>query len=263
MAGTGSNQPGSRMGETMGATSRSANEGADMNANAQAVPGVPLIAEDLLLLLFDPRSGTIAGEGTLFYTLAGALLTELAVEKHVEIGERPTLTGPRITGVPGNPPADPLLRERWEPLTSKPRGTQSFLADVGPHLRSPLLDRLVERGHLRREERRALGFIKTTALVDGGTSRRAELLGAVRPVLTAGAEPESRVALLAALLSASGSLPALNSDIPWSGDVYTRGKELEKGDWGAAAANEAVVRTTLAITMSTLATVTAVTASNS
>lgn len=233
-----------------------------MNTNAPVTPGTPLLAEDLLLVLFDPRSGTIAGEGTLFYTLAGAVLTELALQKHVEIDDRPGLTGHRVTAVPGNPPADPLLRDRWEPLTSKPRGTQTFLAEVGPQLRAPLLDRLVERGHLRREERRVLGLIKTSALSDGGTPRRAELVEAVRPVLTEGAEPEPRVALLAALLSASGSLPALDRDIPWSGAVYSRGKELEKGDWGAAAANEAVVRTTLAITMSTVASVTAITAGN-
>ena len=234
-----------------------------MNVNTPPVPSMPvpsalLVAEDLLLLLFDPRSGTIAGEGTLFYTLAGAVLAELAVEKHVEIGERPGWTGNRVTGDPGRPPADPLLRDCWEPLTTKPRGAQSFLADVGPGLRAPLLDRLVERGHIRREQRRALGFIKTTALVDGGTSHRAELVAAVRPVLTDGAEPEPRTALLAALVSASGSLPILHRDIPWSGAVYKRGKELEKGDWGAAAASEAVLRTTLAITLSTLAATTTI-----
>ncbi|WP_369372241.1 GPP34 family phosphoprotein [Promicromonospora sp. Populi] len=217
------------------------------------IPAAPLIAEDLLLLLFDPRSGTIAGEGTLFYTLAGAVLTELVVEEHVTVDERPTLTGPRVTAVTSNPPADPLLHDVWEPLTTKRQGAQSLIAEVGPQLRGVLLDRLAERGHIHREEHKALGFIKTTALVDGGTSRRAELLDAVRPVLADGAEPTPRSGVLAALLSASGSLPVLDKDIPWSGAVYTRGKELEKGDWGAAAASEAVTRTMLAVTTASAA----------
>lgn len=134
---------------------------------------------------------------------------------------------------------------------------------MGPYLREPLLDRLVERGHVGREKRKALGFIPTTALTDGGTPRRAELLAAVRPVLTDGAEPDPRTAVLGALLSASGSLPVLNSDIPWSGAVYTRGKELEQGDWGASAAGEAVLRTTIAIATSSAAIAIASVQSNS
>jgi hypothetical protein len=57
------------------------------------VSATPLIAEDLLLLLFDPRSGTIAGEGTLFYTLAGAVLADLAAGGHIEVDEDTTLAG--------------------------------------------------------------------------------------------------------------------------------------------------------------------------
>lgn len=121
-----------------------------------------------------------------------------------------------------------------------------------------MLDRLIERGDIRRENRKVLGLFPTTALRDGGTPRRAELIGAVRSVLVDGAEPDTRTAVLGALLSASGSLPALHADIPWSGAVYTRGKELEAADWGAAAAGEAVARTVTAIsTAASLAVVSA------
>jgi hypothetical protein len=53
-------------------------------------------------------------------------------------------------------------------------------------------------------------------------------------------------------LAPAGAAP----DIPWSGDVYARGKELERGEWGAAAAGEAVLRTGLTTTLSNLAAVT-------
>ena len=219
----------------------------------------PLIAEDLLLLLFDPRSGTIAGEGTLFYTLAGAVLADLAAGGHIEVDEDTTLTGRRVRAVAAAPPADPLLREPWDRLTRKPRTAQVLLAEIGPTLRDPLLDRLVLAGHIARERGRMLGILPTTRLSAGGTSRRAELLDAVRPVLTEGAQPTPRTAALAALLSASGSLPALYQDIPWSGSVFTRGQELERGDWGAAAAGEAVTRTTMAAALSSVSAVIAAT----
>lgn len=47
------------------------------------------LAEDLLLLLFQPNSGdrggtgTIAGENTLFYVLGGAVLADLALGEQV------------------------------------------------------------------------------------------------------------------------------------------------------------------------------------
>lgn len=219
----------------------------------------PLMAEDLLLLLFDPRSGTIAGEGTLYYTLAGAVLADLAAGGHVEVDEDTTLTGRRVRAVTAAPPTDPLLREPWDRLTRKPRTAQVLLAEIGPMLRDPLLDRLVLAGHIGRERGRILGVLPTTRLSAGRTSRRAELLDVVRPVLTEGAEPSPRTAALAALLSASGSLPALYQDIPWSGRVATRAQELERGDWGASAAGEAVTRTTLAAALSSVSAVIAVT----
>jgi hypothetical protein len=227
-----------------------------------ASPGsepAPLVVEDLLLLLFDPRNGTIAGEGTLFYTLAGALLADLALAGQVEADDAPTLTGRRVRAT-GAPPSDPLLRDVWDRLATKPRGVQTVLAEVGPHLRGPVLDRLVDAGHVRREERRILGVLPSTRLSDGGTPRRDDLLAAVRPVLVDDAEPDERTAVLVALLSGSGCLPLLHRDVPWSGRVYQRGKEMEHGDWGASAVGQAVTRTVVATAASTLAVVTASTA---
>lgn len=122
-------------------------------------------------------------------------------------------------------PDDPLLLEVWERLRRKPIGAQALLAEIGPQLRGPLLDRVVDAGHVGRLRRRILVLVPSTSLVDGGSPRRAELLG-------------------------------LHRDIPWSGAVHTRGKELEAGHWGASAAGEAVLRTTPAAATSTLTAVT-------
>ncbi|MEV4713453.1 GPP34 family phosphoprotein [Micromonospora sp. NPDC049374] len=201
-------------------------------------PGAPTLVEDLLLLLFQPRSGTIAGENTLFYILAGAVLADLALNDRVTMADRR-----KVKIVEGNAPSDDLLRSAWDYLSEKPRGVQTVLAAIGPELRQPVLERLIERGDITREARKVLGLFRTTALRDGGNGRRARLLEEVRQVLVDGAEPSARVAALAALLSGSGTLPQFYRDIPWTSPVVTRAKELEQGNWGAGAAAEAVTRT--------------------
>ncbi|GAB4086307.1 hypothetical protein GCM10028784_29370 [Myceligenerans cantabricum] len=214
-------------------------------------PRGPILAEDLLLLLFQPNgglrrgTGTIAGENTLFYTLAGAVLADLGLGEHVrtEPGRGGTT---RVAAIEDRPPADDILRSTWDHLSEKPRGVQTTLAAIGTTLRGPLLDRLVERGDIRRGTRRTLGLFDSTVLEDGGSGRRAGLVADVRHVLVDGAEPTARVAALTALLSGSGTLPWFDEEIPWTTPVITRAKALEQGSWGAGAAAEAVARTVTA-----------------
>lgn len=226
--------------------------------NPSATPtatATPLIAEDVLLLLLEPKSGSIRGEGSpLFHTLAGAVLTELAVDGWVELDERTTLRGRRVHAVTADEagtsldgPTDPLLRGTWDRLVAKPTDVYSLILEIGPNLRAPMIDRLAERGHIRLEAKKLLGLIPNTAIIDGGTPHRDELLAPVRAALVDGIEPDPRTAALIALLSASGQLPAMHPEIPWSGNVYTRGIAIQKGDWGANAAGVAVARTTAAI----------------
>ncbi len=209
-----------------------------------------LITEDLLLVLFQPDSGTIAGENTLFYVLAGGALTDLAQRGHVTI-EDAGIRGTLIHAA-GEPPEDRLLRSMWDYVSQKPRDVQTVLAATGPTMRGPVLDRLIERGHLCTQKRRVLGLFPSTALVDGGTGRRAELVAGMRAVLVDGAESSDHIAALTALVSASGSLPVLHREIPWSGATATRAKSLEQGDWAAGAAAAAVTRTMIAIVTNSL-----------
>lgn len=204
-----------------------------------------LITEDLLLVLFQPDSGTIAGENTLFYVLAAGALTDLAQRGHARI-EDAGFRGTLIHAA-GEPPEDELLRPMWDYISQKPRGVQTVLAAIGPTMREAVLDCLVEHGHLCRQKRRALGLFPSTALVDGGSGRRSELVADMRAVLVDGTEPSEHIAALTALVSASGSLPVLHREIPWSGDTATRAKRLEQGDWAAGAAAAAVTRTMIAI----------------
>ncbi|MET0297492.1 MAG: GPP34 family phosphoprotein, partial [Microbacterium sp.] len=209
-----------------------------------------LLAEDLLLLLFQPASGTIAGENTLFYVLGGAVVTELAQSGGVTIDDA-GLRGHLVRAAGDTPPADPVLAQTWE-YVDKPRGIQTVIAAMGPTLRGALLDRLVERGILRRESGRALGFIPTTTLELADTDRRAQLVGRLRAVLVDGAAADDRVASLIALISASGSLPYFDAEIPWNSTVATRGTAFERGDTGAEAAGQAVTRTMAAVVVNAM-----------
>lgn len=215
--------------------------------NTDAVPTTdgPLLVEDVLLLLFQPDSGSIAGENILFYVLGGAILGDLALSGRVEVRPHGALST-RVHTV-GTPKAgDELIASALAYVSEKPRNVQTILAAVGPTLREPVLDRLVERGDLDREQGKWLGVFPTSKLTLG-SGRRAELMTEVRAALVDGETPEPRIAASIALLSASSTLPQFHQEIPWSGDVYTRGKEFERGDWGAAAASDAVTRTMAAV----------------
>lgn len=195
------------------------------------------LPEAVMLLLFDPRSGTIAGEGqSLMYTLGGAMLIELAARDHIELDDKRR----RVRAV-GHGPEDSLLRGAWERVPATATGIRALVMDVGARSRESTVDRLVARGDIRREPRRFLGIFPSHALSGGDTGARDRLLVPVRSVLVDGAEPDTRTATLVALLSASKNLAAMHADIPWSGEVYSRGKKLERGDWGARAASDAIL----------------------
>ncbi|QDE35948.1 GPP34 family phosphoprotein [Microbacterium foliorum] len=209
----------------------------------------PLIVEDTLLLLFQPDSGIIAGENILFYVLGGAVLADLALAGRVEAEEQGLFTRVRAAG-DGDAP-DPLLAPALTSLSKKPQDVQAVLAGIGPQLRGPVLDRVVARGDLHRAEGKVLGLFPTTKLTLA-SERRSDLIRSVRAALIDGDAPDPRTAASIALLSASGTLPQFHAEIPWGSDVYTRAKQLEDGDWGAAAASSAVVRTMNAVIMNTV-----------
>ncbi|MCI3223349.1 GPP34 family phosphoprotein [Streptomyces sp. NP-1717] len=221
------------------------------------MPNEMLIVEDLLLLMFDDESGAIAGEGTLYYTLGGAVLVELGLGKYVRVDENDQgLNGLKVHAVAGDRPADPVLRAAHEKVAERKRGVQTLLIEIGTGMRQTVLDRLVERGMLRQETKKTLGLFRTTATKAADTGHKKALMEKVRAVLVDGAEPDARTASLVGLLAASGTLPSLHRSIPWSGKIYKRAKELEQGSWGAEAVNAAVMRTVVATSVGTAIAVT-------
>ncbi|TWF93390.1 GOLPH3/VPS74 family protein [Saccharopolyspora dendranthemae] len=213
-----------------------------------------LIVEGLMLLLLHDEHGTIAGAGTLHYTLGGAMLVELALRGAIDAEEgRASLNGPEVRAVGDVPIEDPLLRSAYDAVAQKTQRVQPLLLKIGGGLREPVIDRLVERGLVRREEKRVLGVFRSTRWPAEDSQHEADLLEDVRAVLEDGSEPDSRTAAVIALLSSSGALPTLHPTPKWSSRVATRAKEIEQGSWGASAVNAAVTRTAAAIAASSAA----------
>ncbi|WP_182348690.1 GOLPH3/VPS74 family protein [Tomitella gaofuii] len=220
---------------------------------ALPTPAPSSLAQDTLLVLFDPASGTVRGEGMpLSVVLAGAALVDLAFDDHITLDQRGLLRGDEVRVISDVPPAEPVLRDVWERLATGPMEVHGRVAQIGPRLRAPLLDALVRDGHLRRERRRLLGVFPATVLVDGKTGHRSRLVAAVRDVLVNGAEPDRRTAGLVALLSASGTLAQFDKEIGWSSTIAMRAQRFRKGEWGTVVAAEAATRIAASLVASSL-----------
>ncbi|MGW5904466.1 GOLPH3/VPS74 family protein [Streptomyces althioticus] len=217
--------------------------------------GFPTLPEDLLLLLFQPESGAVRGENTLFYVLAGAVLADLALQGSVVARTRASSID--VEAVRDKTPTDEILLSAWDYVSDGPRGVQTVLPAIGPALRRPLLNRLLARGDLRKEDRKMLALFNTTVLRDGRNGRRAGLVREVRDVLVDGKEPTPRIAALTALIWAGGALHQFDPEIPWNSSVISRARELEQGNWGAGAAGEAVTRTMTAVIVNNVISATA------
>lgn len=204
----------------------------------------PLLVEDMLLLLFQPSSGTIAGETFLYNVLGGAALADLALRDLTEVAESGRLIH-RIAAR-GAAPDDEILRPAWDYLAAKPRGVQATIAAIGPELRGKVLSKLVDRGHLLRKRKKLFGFIPSQTL-ELGSSRRATLLARVHATLVDETAPDHRTAAITALLSASANLHQFDPEIPWTSSVIDRAKDLENGNWAATSAGTAVAGATVTL----------------
>lgn len=206
----------------------------------------PTLAEELLLVLFQPSSGTFAGENLLFYALAGAMLADLAIEERVTATSEISMLA-KVDAIADAAPDDPLLLSAWQYVAQKPRNVQTVLAAIGPTLRAPVLQRLIDRGDLVERKRKVLGVFPSKKLSLGYTGRREALIAGVYDVLVDGAEPTPRIAALIALVYGAGVLSHLHREIPWNSVAITRAEELKQGNWGAEAASQAVARTMAAM----------------
>lgn len=200
----------------------------------------PLIVEDVMLLLLDDESGSPAGAGTLHYSLGGALLVDLVLADRIEVGRK------GVTVVDGPPMGDPLLDDALAKVAEKRRGVHALLFVLGQGLTERVVERLAERGLVRRETRKVLRLFRTTTWPAEDARHETELRGQLRRVLVDGEQPGARAAAIISLLNAINVLYIVLDDLPWRA-VAKRASEIQKGEWVSDPATQAVMTTNAAV----------------
>lgn len=223
--------------------------------------GDTLIAEDLLLLLLHDERGSVQHTYHLDPVLGGALLVELALGGHVEPvpqEKRWGWTPKDKVRATADVPADPLLREAQALVAEKERTAQDLVSRLGRKRRDPLLERLADRGSVRREQSKVLGLFPRTTWPEADGRHEAALRARLESVLLRDDLPDDRTGALVALLSgADVAQKVVRSERRKPREVAKRAKEVAAGDWAAEGVKDAIAAanaaTMAAITASTAA----------
>jgi hypothetical protein len=200
-----------------------------------------LIAEDVLLLLVDDRTGRFLVDSTrLDNVLAGAVLVELVAIERVGFGsERGRRRRGRMVVLNPTPPGDAVLdRALATVAASRAAKPEALIAKLRKRLRATLLERLSAAGTLHRSTRKVMGIVPRTtwSAVDSGRTR--ELRARLQAVLVAGGTPDHRSAALISLLAAVNAAHKVVE-----GDkkaVRARARDIAAGDWAGAAVKKAI-----------------------
>ncbi|HZX04534.1 GOLPH3/VPS74 family protein [Kribbella sp.] len=222
-----------------------------------------LIAEDLLLLLYDDQTGKpITGSPGLDYGLAGAVLIELTLQQKLDITTEGKIG--RLRVLDGAPTGDPILDERLSQIVSKPgKKPKDLIGPLSKQLRDQLLARLAQRGVLQADQGKVLGLFPVTRWPAKDARHELEVRAQLESVLTHGLAPDERTAALIALLSALNVVPRVITDAVDNRALKQRAKEIADSDWAAAAVKKAVTEMQAAVTAAIMVSTTAATSASS
>ncbi len=197
-----------------------------------------LLAEELLLLLIDDRTGAPAVDGaSLNLALGGALLLELSLLESLELGVAEKADRRRLARGDGAEPTHPLLAEAL--VRSVDRSPSDAIKRSAEGVRDRLLDGLATQGVVRRERSRVLGVFPRTRSSTTSTSIEDDARSRLRPALVDGAEPDMRTAALICLLHA---VEAEHKALPGHDRKELRGRaeKISHGEWAGAEIRSAI-----------------------
>ncbi len=163
------------------------------------------LAEDLLLLCLNDEKGSVVSSGSMAlpYGLAGAIIMDLSLMKRIEMdGKNVVLSDASLTG-------DEILDEAIGNIGSSPksRPIQHWVARPGKlavKVKERLLERLVQKGILKKEEHHFLWLIPYNRFPEKDSQPEQETRQRLRDVLLGGAEPAERTALQLCLVHGCG-----------------------------------------------------------
>ena len=216
-----------------------------------AYVGRMLIAEDLLLLLYDDESGKpVTGAPGLDYALAGAVLIELTMLGKLDVaGEDEEVKRGRLKVLDATPTGDAILDERLAYVADKPgKRPKDQIGRLSKKLRDQLLARLAERGVLTADEGKVLGIFPVTRWPAKDARHEVDVRSALESVLKVGTSPDQRTGALIALLSALNVVPKVVTDAVDKKALKQRAKEIAESDWAADAVKKAVAEMQAAVT---------------
>lgn len=155
------------------------------------------LAEELLLLALDDEKGKEIA-ASLDYGLSGAMLLELALKGRLQIdADEVSISDPSSTG---NPLLDKIATKIAQ--SKRKRSAQHWITNLNMAIKERVLTGLVEKGILRREEKRFLRVFKVQRypLADAAVER--EVRDRLRAVVLTDATPAPRDVMLISLISA-------------------------------------------------------------
>jgi hypothetical protein len=188
------------------------------------------MAEELLLLVLHDRKGTVVCSASLAldYGLRGALLAELV------LANRLALDGKKLVVADTSPTGDALLDAALTTLqqAKRPRDTRHWVGSLSfkpGGIRKHLLERLVQKGILRREQRRLLWVFSYQIHPTQDVTPELRVRDMLRADVTSGITPKPRTLTLLGLVSVCD---LFNEVFPKEGRSYARRRmrELEKGE---------------------------------
>ncbi|WP_067966075.1 GOLPH3/VPS74 family protein [Nocardiopsis trehalosi] len=171
-----------------------------------------ILAEDLLLLTYDPETGRPAADGTRVKCgLAGALVADLALAGRVRI-DKDVLHPADAPAPVRDPDLDGLARRIS--AERRPRKVKWWVQKTATEkLRRAMLDRAVERGVLVHQKGRVLGVFPSNDYRPARPAARPELVDRLRGALAGGHNVDPRFVALLAIAAAMRVDKALFPDL--------------------------------------------------
>lgn len=214
-----------------------------------------LLAEDLLLLCWDTRTGKAHRACTEGLTpgLGGALVLDALRADALTVHDGRAAPS-------DNPPEDPLLRDVIAEASRGRRDptVKTMVQRVGTSKRrQQIIHRLIDAGVLRLDRRRVLGLIPLTCHQFADPATPAALTATVRQLLTGARTPEDAEThhlLLAVLTAPTGAIDVL-VDRPQRKQARQRAEAFTRGHGIPAAVGQAIVETQTAIAAAVVAVV--------
>jgi hypothetical protein len=218
-----------------------------------------LIAEDLLLLLTDDRSGRLTVTAAqVDIALGGANLVELTLAGKVDLTREGDHGRPgRIVVRDATPPGDPVLDAALQTLVAlSGKKPSAVIRPLSKNLRRTLYERLVGGGILRAEHGKVLGIFPLRAWPTESARHEEEVRRRVVQDLVQRTTPDTRSAALISLLHALKCehkiVDPREHDLSRR-ELRARAGEIAKGSWGSEAVRKAIEQMMAAVLTATAA----------